>query len=162
MFNHRLNGIILGVSLDNNKNNLGVALAKYEDKVRERNLYFKYVVRYYNNFNHESRNEIQDYNFTEINVGDGTKIEIIAINENIIVYYRLFDDVIFSTIFRFFLNLYLILIFNLFRDENDNWKNISSSLTFKYSNKIIFQTIGLRFVKSNSNNETQLISFYYL
>lgn len=147
-FLHEIPGIIVGVASNSQKTQLAVAIAS-----RSRD----YFLRIY------QENRASFANFCEIALGPGNLLINLAIEGDLLVFYRLFDEGIFSTLSRFFEFFcknprFLIKLAKLCRKRGE-WRNISSVLTFKYSNRTVFQTIGLRFVGKNSKNQQQLLSF---
>lgn len=120
VFQHKIEGLIIGVGLSNNKENMALALAMHDENGKGR--VHNYYIRIYETFSksldvsiekekssflknsilgekiHENSEELM--NFTDIYLGNGNVVLTMTLEENLVVFFRMFDDVLFNTLIK--------------------------------------------------------------
>ena len=94
LFQHKIEGLIIGLGLDNNKETLALALALYDQAGKQKG--HNYYIRIYEIYKELDKNQ----DFEDIFLGNGNVVLSLTVEENLVVFFRMFDDVLFNTLMK--------------------------------------------------------------
>lgn len=89
---HSIEGVIVAMALANEKNILALGLANYAKNNKGKA--HEYFLRIYEDLNENAKN------FSDLYLGQGNVILSLTVQENLVVYFRMFDEVIFNTMIK--------------------------------------------------------------